>query len=558
MLKKLSYLCLLVISFGAYSQNFPMKKMLVEDWTAKNWMITENLNASNLRKSAVSTKGDILFSKTEGATLVSKEKFGDLKFSFDFIQSEDAELHIGLQNGINLIITEKANSPWSGSVVHEKTKMNAYQNAAKAPGLWQHLELEFSLANTQNKYANVSKVILNGITILENHLVYLPTPEKDFSINLKQISGISGIKNLEYLTFVDAHPINIENLHYKITETSGWQDAYKPTGKVVEKSSNELTANVPNEFKDYLITFSGDLLVENAGEYAFTTDFQGYGNFYIDGKEVSGSAEIEYRKPISGITQLTAGKHAFEYQYRKTWWRPAFGLFVSSPNFRPYALHAANALPSPPIANGIFVNVVGEKAKTIRGFMNHQGKKHTEVISVGTAQNIHYAFDLATGSMLKAWKGQFADVTEMWHERGEPQVLEPLGLKTEFNGKPSFFKGKTPLDSIDVFNEMVFKSYVLDKNGLPTYKYHFMSTPITQTFTPEKNALKVQVKADGAGVKHVLAEANNLIKLSETSFLVDDKIINYIAGPKVEVLENAGKKYLVALCGNTLTYSINW
>ena len=69
----------------------------------------------------------------------------------------------------------------------------------------------------------------------------------------------------------------------------------------------------------------------------------------------------------------------------------------------------------------------------IRGFVNYGDEKRTHAISVGDPQGVHYSYDLTRGSLLKVWKGGFADVTEMWEGRGIDQLLMPQEMSVELN-----------------------------------------------------------------------------------------------------------------------------
>ena len=561
MKRKLIGLAFLLAPLFTFAQDFPMQKIEISDWNlpSSGWIKTGEVNALSYLKATAANNGTVLLAKNAAGKISTKNSYGDLKVSFDFLQSAEAQAEIILQNEVRIALNGTKEKLPSGTILKTVGYQLPTQNATKSAGLWQHAEVIFNTAKSAGELANVQKVSINGITVLENIMIPIAnTKSVNYPMVIKAISGTSAFKNFEFLTFEQKKPVSIANLSYTISETEGWQTDYKPTGKTVAKTASELTANVPNEFREFLMTFKGTLNATETGLYAFTMDYQGVGKLYIDGNLVAGGPDIEFRRPITGLVELAAGNHDFTYEYRRTWWRPAFGLFVSGPDFRPYALHAANALPVAQMPDGIFVNVNGTVARTIRSFMNFKGEKRTEVISVGTPQKVNYAFDLANGSLLKLWKGDFVDATEMWHERGEPQILSPLGMTTETAGTPTFYVGSKPLDSVDVYKEMVFKSYQLDEAGLPTFTHSLNGISITQKFEPYNSGLKATVKANGGGIKHVLISADKIEPLSATSYLAGDKIIDILGGPKASVISKDGKDYLVALCGNTLTYSINW
>ncbi len=562
--KKVILMLMLVFGGATFAQDFPMQDITAADWnfSGTKWKAVQDISLGNLSKDLL-TNGEVLVSSGSSGTLKTKSEFGDLTLRFQFLQSEDALTSLIFQNQFEILLAGTSDKLPAGTIKKgDGSFQMPVQNATKAAGLWQKIEIQFVASVSGSEPAIIEKVVLNDVVIQENFFLNSSTGNAigKTAIGLKAEKGVTAIKELKYLSQSATKPVSISNLRYTLRETGDWRSDYKPTDKpLIEKSNTELTAQVPNEFRDFLMTYTGDLNVQNNGLYAFALDYQGIANFKIDGKEVAGSSEIIYRNPQTGLIELTAGKHQFTYQYRKTWWRPAFGLFVSGADFKSYPLHPANALPATPMADGIFINVSGSEAKTIRSFMNFQGKKRMEIISVGTPEKLNYAFDLAIGTLLKVWKGQFADVTEMWHERGEPQLLEPLGMVSEFSGKPAFYMSNTkPMDSIDVFQDMKFKEYKMDEKGLPAFAYEFFGTKITQSIKPDGGTLEVNVKADGSGIKHILASGEKVVDLGTNKYKIGDKYIQWKSGPKTEILKYNGQEYLVALCGNTLVYSINW
>jgi hypothetical protein len=107
--------------------------------------------------------------------------------------------------------------------------------------------------------------------------------------------------------------------------------------------------------------------------------------------------------------------------------------------------------------------------------MEHHGKKKTHVISVGDQSGAHYSYDLNQAGMLQMWRGDFLNTTEMWYERGEPQVATSMGAAVILNGKPPIAivaDSKSPLpDSLKSGAEFMYKGYTLNAVRLPTFEY---------------------------------------------------------------------------------------
>ncbi len=562
--KKLLPILISFISFSAFSQSFPMQPISVNDWNLSNssWKSVESISLFTIEKD-LATSGNILFANGKSGKIESKDKFNDLLVSFSFLQSEDAAASIIFQNQFEVLLNGTSSNSAACSIKKKEGNIILpLQNATKAAGLWQKITINYVSSSKAGEMSIIEKVTLNGVIVQEN--IFL-SPNSTLKLEkaplvLINTVGITAIKDFQYLSQEDKKPVSISNLKYTLQETAEWNTDNKPAAKEpIVKSAKELTVKIPNEYNNFEIAFTGDLEVKEDGKYAFIIDYRGVAYLKIDGKQIAGSDEPMYRKPQLGLIELKAGKHSFEYWFRKAWWRPELGLFVSGGTFKPYALHAKNALPIQQIVDGIFINTEGTEYKAIRSFMNFKNEKRTEVISVASPEKINYAFDLATATLLKAWKGKFADMTEAWFERGEPQVLEPMGMITEFSGKPTFIKSnESPLDSVDVFKDLVFKSYELNSNGKPTFHHNFFGTPINQTFTSSNQGLQVIIKADGPGIKHILASGKKIVKIGKDKYQVDDKYIQWEKGSKANLITKNGIEYLVADIENTLTYIINW
>ncbi len=73
------------------------------------------------------------------------------------------------------------------------------------------------------------------------------------------------------------------------------------------------------------------------------------------------------------------------------------------------------------------------------------------------------------------WHGPFLDVTEMWEQRGEPQLAKPSGSVVPLSEAPALavLKDKeTTLwpDSV-AFDDLKNMGYTLDKQRDPTFEY---------------------------------------------------------------------------------------
>ena len=101
------------------------------------------------------------------------------------------------------------------------------------------------------------------------------------------------------------------------------------------------------------------------------------------------------------------------------------------------------------------------------------GEKLNKVISMGHPNGLNYSYNLEQGAILQVWRGNFMDVTDMWHHRGHAQLAKPLGNTVSMSNSPSIavlsdFNALWP-DSIT--SGIIHEGYTLDKNGIPRFTY---------------------------------------------------------------------------------------
>jgi hypothetical protein len=207
--------------------------------------------------------------------------------------------------------------------------------------------------------------------------------------------------------------------------------------------------------------------------------------------------------------------------------------------------------------------------------MMHEGKKKTHVISVGDPTGVHYSYDLNQGSLLRVWRGDFLNVTEMWYERGEPQVSTSMGAAVIFKGKAQLAlvaDEKAPLpDTLNDRADLLYKGYSLDASGYPTFSYLYKNVTIKDSFVPYNGIRGIKhtvgvSNAPSSGMLLVrLGEGNTIKEVSDRVFAVDDQdyYIQVDPGTAKPFLRTIGGKQelVVAIKGSApsqITYSLLW
>jgi hypothetical protein len=191
--------------------------------------------------------------------------------------------------------------------------------------------------------------------------------------------------------------------------------------------------------------------------------------------------------------------------------------------------------------------------------MMHEGKKKTHVISVGYPGGVNAAYDLNQGALLQTWKGGFLNVTDMWHERGEPQTASPLGAAIVLPGICALTLLDNPsdpmADSLNDRTEIVYKGYTLDAGRIPQFAYGLKGIPFTDQFVPDitgqslVRTLQWSAVPTGKTLVLRLASASTITPLGNNAYAIGDQQyylqLLSAGNAKPEIRENGGKKELV-------------
>jgi hypothetical protein len=460
-------------------------------------------------------------------------------------------------------------------------------NAAKAPGLWQQLKINFQAPRfdeSGKKIANARfiSVELNGIKIHDNVEVPLltggPIEDNEKAMGPLMIQGDHGavaFRNIKYRTFVSSKA-TLSSLKYAYYEGD-----FKQTAEVLKttaKKSGEmpmLTWDVADKEDQFAFAYEGKISVPEAEKYFFSIKTNGGATLAIDGQPVvnhdNGHSVWEVGK---GSIDLTAGTHDFKLVYFKNnnWMPPNLGLFVESANMRPRALHAFSSLPpdeSP--VSPIFIKPTSEP-KLLRAFFDFKGNRQarlTHTIGVGEVAGIHYIYDLKAGNVVCVWKGDFVDATPMWEQRGDGSFKTLGSTQYMFTDQALAVLADANTAFPKEYDESKFRSkgYALDEaTGRPVFRFAVNGLEVEDKIVPddENRILTREIKIVSAQKQPntylKLAEGNIIETMPDGSFAIDDKqfYIKILSSDKPVIREINGKKELVIAVNESIKYSIIW
>ena len=601
-MKKVIYLLLLPWVCWA-QQTIPLTDLSAFDHPSTNWTIEQVIKARPTDTSfqVSSGKGVLLNTLRHGKYKRTDDlKFnlnhGDIHFMMDFMLPKGANSGIYLQGRYEVQLFDSWGKKalkfgdcggiyerWDDARGKGNEGFEGFaprQNACKAPGLWQSIEIDFEAprfdaSGKKIKNAVFKKVILNGILIQENIEMSGVTRGSIFGkegplgpITVQGDHGPVAFKNIRYETY-DKPSAKLSNISYQYYEGKFPEPVIGQAVPLLKGNLAALTQKVIKARNDYLIHYVGDLEIPETDNYSFQTNWTGSGVLKIDGKEYNSGAHW-YTDDVLSTANLAAGKHKFELIHVKdfSWGPKALGVFVKRIGAQIVPLHVRTSLPDPEPKGLIEVKANSEPVYQ-RSFTFHQGKKKTHVIHMGDPSGLSYSYDLKQGALLQTWKGKFLNATQMWLDRGEPQTAEPMGLNVVMDGKfPLVLSSQAQPDSVDA-TKLVYKGYKI-LHGRPVYMYDWpaASLKVEDHINPNENGTGwlrtinvIGTSAQKSNIEVVVGNSPDVVEINAGLLALQGMryYVQWAGAPAVILNTQApGKQVRVPLQGNSFTYQLIW
>lgn len=452
-------------------------------------------------------------------------------------------------------------------------------NAARAPGLWQRLHIEFraprfDASGKKTANARLIRVTLNDVVIQENVELTGPTRGpaglNETAMGAIMIQGDHGpvaFRNIRYRTY-GAAPMQITGLKYRYF--AGEHDYLPDFSKLKADAGGAaegLTWEHARGDNDFALHFTGNLQVPENGQYAFNLTSNGNSLLIINGDTVIGQAWWTR----SATKELKAGAVPFELSYCKkvSWVEPALALFVEGAHFRPHALHLTSSFTPARPTNPILLQP-GRETEILRSFIDirpegsNKTKRIVHAISVGYPDGLSYSYDLDNGALVQVWKGGFLDCTPMWNDRGDGHA-DPLGSPLLFGAAPPLAQeGNAWADTFPASAGYHFKGYQLDANGNPSYRYTAYGLEITDRLSPREDgkwlARDLNFTGNRSGLLFRVARGKKIIPVSSDTWAVDDQsfYVQLPAGIKPEIRQTAAGQDMLLPVLENIQYYIIW
>jgi hypothetical protein len=390
--------------------------------------------------------------------------------------------------------------------------------------------------------------------------------------------GPVAFRNVKFTLLKEVN-VSLSNLTYQT-----WYGNYKLISEYVNQkpavsgSLSELTCEVLENENAYGTAYKGTLTVSEDATYNFIFAYTGGGKLVVNNQQLVNyqSPDGWWRNETASIA-LHAGSYPFEiYNYKDaSWMPPRLALFVQTGS-TPKPLHAFNSFPpdDQPVAP-ILINP-GSEPRMLRAFIDYKGdykQRLTHTIGVGDPSGAHYIYDMKSGNLVCVWRGDFADATPMWHDRGDGS-FKPMGSVLYLcNNQPlAFLVSETtsfPVITRDAETkpgEYRGKGYEIDGAGRPVFKYTYQGIQVEDKIYPanEGKIITHEVSIKERGTKedlfYKLAEGKNVKLMPNGDYAIDDKSYYFRlhGGINGMVREINGITELFVPVSNSFSYSIIW
>jgi len=517
-----------------------------------NWVLAANISADrNEPQELLIKKGKgilVYLPKQKGSkTIQTKLVHGDIDLDLDFLLSKSASFEVLLQGKYKVEITDS----W----------LEKNRSAIKAPGLWQHLSIQFKApvfdANGKKiQDARFEKILVNNQPIRTLPNLYsdpertLKDEKRNAGTAIKGKNTSFAIRNVRYKAY-KKEEIRLSEIRFAVYNGLHKTVDTLKTLKPKRTGYTDTLSHRVGDRKSQLV-FEGLADIPADGNYLFRLTAGGGAWLFIDGKlMVENRGSRDFEKPFYAEKTLKKGKYPFKIVYSNS--DECLVIHYEGPQI-PW--HSLTTMASVRLSEKFDPLEYKVKNKPVlqRGFMLLNGLVNPYIAAVGLPDNtgsegLNYAYDMKNYALSAVWHGKYIDVSNMWTERGEKQLEIPLGAKLNLSQKPllskNLYENQSWPDSV-ALPEGVYQNrgYRLNTEGFPQFYYALGAASVEDLIYPnnEKSGLTRVLKITNPSERYycLLGEGKTIEKLDDGSFTIDDK--NYY----ISNLEAKGLKVSVA------------
>lgn len=578
---------------GVVPESLPFQKLSLSDFSefeggVENWEIAGKVLATPEGFSSQPGKGILVKpGKTKGQ-LTSGFEHGDMDLTLDFVISGATNFTIVLQERYPVVISaftgRQPASISGGGVLLDQAGLTdtTVVDPLKAPGLWQTLQLSFKAPRfdengKKTENAILEELYLNGFLVQSKVEIESPAYQNASSeivtapfLLIADNAGLA-VRNISYKNY-GLEKLSLAGLEYAMY-TGTWDKLpdFSQMDPVKSGEAEELTIRGLSDGNDhYGIIFKGKLTVPVTGKYLFSTFIDDGGELFIDNELVVHNDGEPGGGAARGMVDLEEGEHDFEMSYYQDVWGSVMVVFYEGPGISRKSLGAPLPQRGNRDAEPILL-IPDDSPIAIRSFLKYKDTTKTHPLSVISSSKINYTYDLLNGALIKGWKGAYADANQMWRNRGESQLLNPLNFSVDFSDKVPVARLLTSNEPWPEQPQEGFKvlGYQLNEEGYPIINYQMGNLLFEDLTLPskEQKGLTREVSFKNPDPNALnwfhIVSGNEIYLMPNGWYCVDgDYFVIVDEQPGVNITNRFGNQLVVQLPSgpekSVLKYSIVW
>ncbi|NND09488.1 MAG: DUF1080 domain-containing protein [Saprospiraceae bacterium] len=449
-------------------------------------------------------------------------------------------------------------------------------NASKTPGLWEHFHVLFRAPRFDENGQKIENakfefVRLNGMLIQQDIEVSGPTRahqlEGEAALGPLFIQGDHGpvaFRNIKYKSY-HHDTLILSDLNYQVFE--GKYDFIPNFDTLIATASGVVNdidlTSITSLSEGFCAILEGSITVQQAGDYLFETRIDDGGDLYIDSILVVHNEGEPGMGTERGKIFLTEGTHGLKITYYQEVWNATLELNYEGPGIYKRSLGSTTAFRRDHSDSQPLLLPPSPDPTLLRGFVMYGDEKLTHTISIAEPAGTHYSYDLATASLVKAWKGPFGDLSNMWRGRGHSQTHEPtvasilLTKNSRLARLSDIEESPWPVDE----GNWVYKGYAIDGQQRPIFLYDFGAMEMKDQIIPDGDQLRRTISLVGGDLNNLyfrIARTRQVQKLPNGLFSIDGEY--YITAPKDALVRSQGdeQELLYPISDSKFSYSILW
>lgn len=529
----------------------------------QNWVISGDLfmDLSKGHDAQPESGTGVLVNTSEGENpqdIYTTWKHGDLDLELEFMMAKESNSGIYLQGRyeIQLLDSWGVEDPgfYDLGGVYESWKDGSgfggvppRVNAARAPGLWQHMKIRFLAPRfdengTKIANARLEEVILNGVVIHRNIDLTHPTRGAMDSEEVEKAPlrfqgdhGQVAFRNIRVKNY-DQLPLQLNDISYHYFEGEFESAAdLNQQNLIREGAIEELSLKAVSSPSEFGIVYDGEIHIEESGDYFFELRTDGGNRFSIDGDVLIENGDDTRRHTSStAIVALSEGSYPLELVYFRggRGGQPALSLQTEGPGIRMHALQDAASFPVSRENVPFLIDPV-EDPIVFHGFMDVGDLIHTHTAAVGYPGDIHFAFDQNSGTLMKIWKGEFVNASTMWRGRGGGNLSLNEDAVITITGAPSLAylddsESAWP-ESLQEGIDYRFNNYQFDGKGQLIFHYRLDDLEIEDQIVPANEnreltrTLTFRPESSHEDLYFRIVKGKEISRLPNGLYQVDDK-----------------------------------